>query len=669
MAPADLRLAPDEERELRETAHVFETVLQSNADDVPALEALREVYTRLGEVERLVDIVDRIAAIATGEPRPEPLRFDAPPPEPPAGPGVGRRSWLPSRERPVRPGRARLGDLLVAEAIITPQQLHDAVREQRRSRERLGAVLTRRGLVTEERLVELLSKEHGLPSVVLDNRQIDPHVLALVPGPLARKYEVLPLALNNGTLTLAMVDPTNVVAMDAMAARTGLQVLPVVAVAASVRAAIERCYAAQSASMAEVLAQLATTQVEIVEQDEAAAAVNVIELKESADEAPVVRLVNMILADAIRKGASDLHWEPYERTFRVRFRLDGVLHDVLAPPKRHEAAIVSRLKIMASLDIAERRIPQDGRIKIRYGTREVDLRVSIVPTIFGEKAVLRVLDRQTLQLDLSQLGFDPWSLEQFTGVIRQPYGLVLITGPTGSGKTTTLYSAINAINSPDHNIMTVEDPVEYNLYGVNQVQINDGIGRTFAHVLRSFLRQDPDVILVGETRDLETAQIAVRAALTGHLVFTTLHTNDCPSTVARLVDMGVPPFLLSSSLLLVVAQRLGRRLCRQCREPYEAREEDLVPYGHVPTGRDRCILYRPRGCAACNQTGMKGRVAFYEAMPMTGGVRDLILKGGSTSALRDAALQAGMRSLRQAGLTKALEGVTTVEEVLRVTLA
>ena len=671
-------LPPDEERELRETAQVFETVLQANADDVPALEALREVYTRLGEVEKLVEIVDRIAAIATGERRPVPVRFSAPPPPPAppppfgqsAGPGLARRPWLPLRGRPARPGRARLGDLLVAEAIITPQQLHDAVREQRRSRERLGAVLARRGLVTEERLVELLSKEHGLPSVTLDGRQIEPHVLALVPGPLARKYEVLPLSLNNGTLTLVMVDPTNVVAMDAIAARTGLQVLPVVALAAAVRAAIERCYAAQSASMAEILSELANAQVEVVDQDEAAtAAVNVIELKESADEAPVVRLVNMVLADAIRKGASDLHWEPYEKTFRVRFRLDGVLHDVLAPPKRHEAAIVSRLKIMASLDIAERRVPQDGRIKIRYGAREVDFRVSVLPTIFGEKAVLRVLDREALQLDLAQLGFDPWSLEHFTRVIHQPYGMVLITGPTGSGKTTTLYSAIQTINAPDHNIMTAEDPVEYNLHGVNQVQINDGIGRTFASVLRSFLRQDPDVILVGETRDLETAQIAVRAALTGHLVFTTLHTNDCPSTVARLVDMGIPPFLLSSSLLLVVAQRLGRRLCRQCREPYEGSEADLVPYGHVPADVGRCTFYRPRGCAACSHTGMKGRVAIYEVMPVTDAVRDLVLHNGSATALRDAAQQAGMRTLRQAGLAKVVEGVTTVEEILRVTLA
>jgi type IV pilus assembly protein PilB len=382
-----------------------------------------------------------------------------------------------------------------------------------------------------------------------------------------------------------------------------------------------------------------------------------------------VRLVNMILADGIRRGASDLHWEPYEKTFRIRFRVDGVLHDVLSPPKRNEAPIISRLKIMANLDIAERRVPQDGRIKIRYGTREVDFRVSVLPTIFGEKAVLRVLDKQALQLDLAQLGFEPWSLELFTRAIQQPHGMILITGPTGSGKTTTLYSAIQTINVPERNIMTAEDPVEYNLQGVNQVQVQESIGRTFAAVLRSFLRQDPDVILVGETRDLETAQIAVRAALTGHLVFTTLHTNDCPSTVARLVDMGIPPFLLSSSLLLLVAQRLARRLCVQCREPYEGSEEDLVPYGHVPTRGGRRLFYRARGCAACSHTGMRGRVAIYEVMPITDPLRDLILRGASTAALRDAAQQAGMQSLRQAALGKVLEGVTTIDEVLRVTLA
>jgi type IV pilus assembly protein PilB len=323
---------------------------------------------------------------------------------------------------------------------------------------------------------------------------------------------------------------------------------------------------------------------------------------------------------------------------------------------------------MANLDISERRLPQDGRIKLRYGTREVDLRVSVLPTIFGEKAVLRILDKESLQLDLGRLGFDPWSLEKFTHAIHQPYGMVLITGPTGSGKTTTLYSAIHTINAPEHNIMTAEDPVEYNLKGVNQVQINETVGRTFAGVLRSFLRQDPDVILVGETRDLETAQIAIRAALTGHLVFTTLHTNDCPSTVARLVDMGIPPFLLSSALLLVVAQRLARKICRDCRQPYDAHEDDLIPYGHVPAGIGKTEFYRSKGCQTCNFTGMKGRVAIYEIMPIGEALRDMILRDASTAELRETAQRDGMKTLRQAGLTKVLEGTTTVEEVLRVTL-
>ena len=396
---------------------------------------------------------------------------------------------------------------------------------------------------------------------------------------------------------------------------------------------------------------------------------DVIELKESADEAPVIKLVNMVMADAIRRGASDLHWEPYEKEFRIRFRMDGVLHEMLSPPKRHEAAIISRLKIMASLDIAERRLPQDGRIKLRWGRREIDFRVSILPTIFGEKAVLRILDKEALKLDLSSLGFDPWSLEKFTEAIHQPYGMVLITGPTGSGKTTSLYSAIHSINTPDHNIMTAEDPVEYNLRGVNQVQVNDGIGRTFAAVLRSFLRQDPDVILVGETRDLETAQISIRAALTGHLVFTTLHTNDCPSSVARLVDMGVPPFLLSSALVLILAQRLGRRICGECKEPFDAHENDLVPYGHVAQGLGTIRLYRGRGCQTCNFTGMKGRVAIYEVMPISDELRELVLKDASTAEIRALAQSQGMKTLRQSGLQKVLEGVTTTQEVLRVTLA
>jgi len=446
-------------------------------------------------------------------------------------------------------------------------------------------------------------------------------------------------------------------------------VLPVVASQGAIRKAIDRTYDSQTAAITNVLSELDCDlpTVQLVGDEEPS--VDVIELKESADEAPLVRLVNMVLVDAIQKLASDIHWEPYEKVFRIRFRIDGVLHEMLTPPKRLEPAILSRLKIMANLDIAERRLPQDGRIKLRYANRDIDFRVSVLPTIFGEKAVLRILDKESLKLDLTQLGFDEWSLTQFQAAIRQPYGMVLITGPTGSGKTTTLYSAIHTLNAPDVNIMTAEDPVEYNLKGVNQVQINEGIGRTFAAALRSFLRQDPDVILVGETRDLETAQIAIRAALTGHLVFTTLHTNDAPSTVARLTDMGIPPFLVSSSLLLIVAQRLARRVCGHCKEPYDADETALVPYGHVPTGQGPTSFYKGKGCQQCNFTGMKGRIAIYEVMPVNDEVRDLILHDASVADLGAAAKQLGMKTLRQAGLLKVLEGTTTIEEVLRVTVA
>jgi type IV pilus assembly protein PilB len=377
----------------------------------------------------------------------------------------------------------------------------------------------------------------------------------------------------------------------------------------------------------------------------------------------------MILVDAIRRGASDIHLEPYEKVFRVRFRVDGVLHEIMTPPKRLEAALTSRVKIMSNLDIAERRLPQDGRIKLRYNQREIDFRISTLPTIFGEKTVMRILDKDALQLDLSLLGFDPWSLEQFNHAIHQPYGMILITGPTGSGKTTTLYSAIHTINSPDVNIMTAEDPVEYNLKGVNQVQVNEGIGRTFAAALRSFLRQDPDVILVGETRDLETAQIGIRAALTGHLVLTTLHTNDCPSTVARLLDMGIPPFLVSSALTLILAQRLGRKVCKDCKQPYDADEQSLVPYGHVPQGLGKVQLFKGKGCQVCSFTGMKGRVAIYEVMPINEQIREMILRNAPNAEIREAALTVGMKTLRQNALQKVLDGVTTIEEVLRVTVS
>src|SRR5881296_1357624 len=570
-----------------------------------------------------------------------------------------------------QPVNRRLGDLLVADGLLTPAQLQKALGEQRGSTEKLGSILIKLGFINEEQLIGFLSRQYGVPSITLAQLEIDPAVLRLVPAPIAKKYEVIPVRKMGNSLALAMADPTNVFALDDIAFMTNLQVLPLVASQTAVRKAIDRNYESRTEAITSVLSDMQTDleNVEVVDgEDESGTKVDVFELKESADEAPVVKLVNMVLVDAIQKGASDIHFETYEKVFRIRFRMDGVLHEMLSPPKRLESAILSRLKIMSNLDIAERRLPQDGRIKLRYNTREIDFRVSTLPTIFGEKAVLRILDKDALQLDLTKLGFDSWSLEKFNSVIHQPYGMVLITGPTGSGKTTTLYSAIHTINSPDVNIMTAEDPVEYNLKGVNQVQVKDEIGRTFAAALRSFLRQDPDIILVGETRDVETAQIGIRAALTGHLVLTTLHTNDCPSTVARLLDMGIPPFLVASSVLVMLAQRLGRKVCSACREPYEVDQESLLPYGHVPEGLGKVAFYRGKGCQTCSFTGMKGRVAIYEVMPVSQEIRELILRNAPTAEIREVAQSQGMRSLRQNALQKVLEGVTTVDEVLRVTL-
>ncbi|MGH7389073.1 MAG: type IV-A pilus assembly ATPase PilB [Candidatus Rokuibacteriota bacterium] len=583
-----------------------------------------------------------------------------------------------------------LVELLAREGLVDRAKVAALLAEQRKSNDRIVALLLQRKIIGEAELVGFLSKRYRIPPVTLNAREVPAEVLGLVSPSVAWKYEVLPIEKTDTMLTLAMADPTNVLALDDIAFMTGLEVCPVIALRSEIQHEIRRHYGGQGgvpslghftaprpvspspapASLSDFISSISGDlgDVEVVADDEGNGKVDVFELKESADEAPVVKLVNMVLVDAIGKGASDIHFEPYEKVFRVRFRIDGVLHEVLSPPKRLESAIISRLKIMASLDIAERRLPQDGRIKLRYGRREIDFRVSVLPTIFGEKAVLRILDKNALKLDLTQLGFDPWALEHFTTAIKQPYGMVLITGPTGSGKTTTLYSAIHTINSPDHNIMTAEDPVEYNLKGVNQVQINEGVGRTFAAALRSFLRQDPDVILVGETRDLETAQISIRAALTGHLVFSTLHTNDCPSTIARLVDMGVPPFLVSSALVLLVAQRLGRRVCKDCREPYDADEDSLVPYGHEPQGIGRTQFYKGKGCQTCNFTGLKGRVAIYEVMPISQELKDMILKSANTADLRRIAQTQGMKTLRQAGLQKVLEGVTTLDEVLRITV-
>src|SRR5437762_876800 len=536
-----------------------------------------------------------------------------------------------------QPVNRRLGDLLVADGLLPQEQLHQALLRHRGSTGNLGSILIKLGFINEEQLIGFLSRQYGVPSITLSQLEIDPGVLRLVPAPIAKKYEIIPVRRMGNSLAVAMADPTNVFALDDIAFMTNLQVLTLVASETAIRKTIDRHYESKTESIQSAMQDFTADleNVEVVDgEDESGTRVDGFELKESADEAPVVKLVNMVLVDAIQKGASDIHFETYEKVFRIRFRMDGVLHEMLSPPKRLESAILSRLKIMSNLDIAERRLPQDGRIKLRYNTREIDFRVWTLPTIFGEKAVLRILDKDALQLDLTKLGFDPWSHEKFSSVIHQPYGMVLITGPTGSGKTTTLYSAIHTINSPDVNIMTAEDPVEYNLKGVNQVQINESVGRTFAAALRSFLRQDPDVILVGETRDLETAQISIRAALTGHLVFTTLHTNDCPSTVARLLDMGIPPFLVSSSLMLILAQRLGRRVCKDCKQPYEADEEMLVPYGHISQGLGKANFYKGKGSATCNFTGMKARVAIYEVVPATQELRDGILRSVTTAELR-----------------------------------
>jgi len=716
-------LSPEEKRSLAESARLCEMIVEANPSDTGALETLKEIYTKLGDRENLARVVARLAGTVGGRPSasvtptPEVATAPAPPPAPapvvelepvmPSGDngrGAGKRAAVIASER--RGGSlSRLGDRLVAEKLISTEQLQRALAEQKGSADKLGTILVRLGFITEDSLVSFLSKQYSIPAITVAQVDPDPDVLKLVPEQIAKKHSVLPIKRMGNVLTLAMADPTNVFALDDVGFMTGLQIQPVVASEAAIRKAFERLYET-GASVTDMMSELeeADTDVEVVEGgEETFTKADVFDLKERhrrrgrrgrrGDLHQGRRLRPQGVGRRSAGGPADQH-DPHRRDPSRRLRhppgalregvpgpvphrrraprdhdpIDGVLHEIMTPPKRLEAALTSRVKIMATLDIAERRLPQDGRIKLRYHQREIDFRVSTLPTIFGEKTVMRILDKDALQLDLTALGFDPWSMEQFTKAIHSPYGMILITGPTGSGKTTTLYSAIHTINSPDINIMTAEDPVEYNLKGVNQVQVNDEIGRTFAACLRSFLRQDPDVILVGETRDLETAQIGIRAALTGHLVLSTLHTNDCPSTPARLLDMGIPPFLVSSSLQLILAQRLGRRVCRDCKEPYEASEESLVPYGHVPQGLGTVNFYKGKGCQTCNFTGMKGRVAIYEVMPVTTEIRDLILRNATTNEIQDAACSQGMKTLRQNALQKVIDGVTTVEEVLRVTL-
>ena len=588
----------------------------------------------------------------------------------------------------------RIGELLLKEKRITPQQLQEALNYQKAHGGKLGFNLVKLGFVKDEELTALLSKQYGVPSINLAQFEIESSVLKLIPSDTAQKYQIIPINRAGATLTIAMTDPTNVFAMDDIKFMTGYNVEPVVASEAALLDAIAKYYGAagptpaaggngkgqavapstQASSLDATKALTETnfegeSDVEVLEEIEE---LDVAALERQGGEAPVIRMVNLMLMSAIQKGASDIHVEPYEREFRVRFRIDGILYNIMAPPMKLRDAITSRIKIMAKLDIAEKRLPQDGRIKLRYSdngrSKEIDFRVSCLPTLFGEKIVLRLLDREKLMLDMTKLGFETSSLAKFEYAISKPWGMVLVTGPTGSGKTNTLYSAISRINTPETNIMTAEDPVEFNLPGVNQVQVREAIGLNFAAALRSFLRQDPNIILVGEIRDFETAEIAVKAALTGHLVLSTLHTNDAPSTISRLMNMGIEPFLVSSSVNLICAQRLVRRVCTQCKQPHPAPPPALLEIGYTAEESETVTPMHGQGCERCNGTGYKGRVGLYEVMEVTDELRELILVGASAMELRRKAVEEGMISLRRSGLQKIQEGVTTVEEVVRETV-
>ncbi|HEY6806955.1 MAG TPA: type IV-A pilus assembly ATPase PilB [Pyrinomonadaceae bacterium] len=599
---------------------------------------------------------------------------------------------------------AKLGEILVRENLISPQHLREALDYQREHGGRLGFNLVKLGLVSDDMITAVLSRQYGIPSVNLDLFQIDEAVLRLIPQEVAQKHSVLPLSRVGATLTLAMVDPTNVFAMDDVKFMTGLNVEPVVVAEASIQQAIAKYYGTSreiqlstvsndepvfettakssngnGAITREDLVSLdsidfdhnhSSEDVEVVEDNEE---IDLSTLSRMSEDAPVVRLVNVLLVDALRRGASDIHVEPYEKELRIRFRIDGVLYDVMHPPLKLRDALISRVKIMSKLDISEKRLPQDGRIKIKVKvdsrSRELDFRVSTLPTLFGEKVVLRLLDKENLMLDMTKLGFEPESLAKFQRNIIKPYGMVLVTGPTGSGKTNTLYSALQSLNTIQTNIMTAEDPVEFNLMGINQVQMKEQIGLNFAAALRSFLRQDPNIILVGEIRDFETAEIAIKAALTGHMVLSTLHTNDAPSTISRLMNMGIEPFLVATSVNLIQAQRLIRRICKECKVEQPTPPEALIEVGFTTEESKTLKTYKGKGCSVCNNTGYKGRIGLYEVLEVTDEIRELILIGASALELRKKAIDDGMITLRNSGLQKIRNGVTTIEEVVRETVA
>ena len=560
-------------------------------------------------------------------------------------------------------GSSRLGEMLVKSKLITEDQLKKALAQQSTAGGRLGSNLVKLGFLTEEDITSFLSKQYGVPSINLAHFEIDQNVIKLVPAEIAQKHMVIPINRKGSVLTVAMADPSNIFAIDDIKFLSGFKVEPVVAAETSIKNAINKHY--DSAGLVkDILQGYDDREVATVEEGDEGPDVG--DLQRATEDAPVVKLVNLILSDAIKKGASDIHIEPYEKSFRVRYRIDGVLYDTMQPPMKLRAAIISRAKIMAQLDIAERRLPQDGRIKIRMGQKEIDFRVSTLPTIFGEKVVLRLLDKSNLQLDMSSLGFDPQALQLFEKAILAPHGMVLVTGPTGSGKTTTLYSGLHRLNTVETNIMTAEDPVEYNLAGVNQVQMKAEIGLNFAAALRSFLRQDPDIIMVGEIRDYETAEIAIKAALTGHLVLSTLHTNDAPSTVSRLINMGVEPFLVAASTNMILAQRLARKICNSCKEEITVPRQALVDVGFAPDESKGLSCYQGKGCMECNDTGYRGRVALYEVMAITEDIKDAILQGASVNEMKELGRKHGMKTLREAGLQKIREGMTTIPEIMRV---
>jgi type IV pilus assembly protein PilB len=567
----------------------------------------------------------------------------------------------------------RLGDLLVKAGLISAEQLTQALDLQKKTNARLGSCLVTLGFITDEEVTTFLSRQYGVPSINLAYFEVDPAVLKLVPEDTARRYEIVPLSRLGSALTIAMVDPTNVFAMDDIKFMTGFNVEPVVASESAIKAALDKLYA-QSAgdALQKLTADFSAEGDEAMVLEAEEEALGESELEKAASEAPVVKLVNTILREALYRGASDIHMEPYEKEYRIRYRIDGVMQTVMNPPIKMKDAITSRVKIMSKLDIAEKRLPQDGRIMLRLNqngkNRQLDFRVNVLPTLHGEKVVMRLLDKENLRLDMTKLGFEPESLVKFERNILKPYGMVLVTGPTGSGKTNTLYSAISTLNKPDTNIVTAEDPVEFQLFGVNQVQMKEQIGLNFAAALRAFLRQDPNIILVGEIRDFETAEVAIKAALTGHLVLSTLHTNDAPSTISRLMNMGIEPFLVATSVLLIAAQRLVRRICTNCKQEIKVPLQTILDAGYTAQEAKNVKIYKGAGCEKCGQSGYKGRAGLYEVMEINDEIRELILVGASALELKKKAVETGMITLRRSGLIKAMAGATTLEEVARETV-